>query len=109
MLKDNPHFVPGLVGIADLKWQRGDKGGAVELYRQVIQNAPGTAYADQAYLRIQEASGHGSGASGGASTSKPAGGKSPAKRGAKPEPKREPTPAPRPVSNPEIDTTDLPP
>ena len=109
MLKDNPHFVPGLVGIADLKWQRGDKGGAVELYRQVIQNAPGTAYADQAYLRIQEASGHGSGASGGASTSKPAGGKSPGKRGAKPEPKREPTPEPRPVSNPEIDTTDLPP
>jgi predicted Zn finger-like uncharacterized protein len=96
MLKENPNFVPGLAGLADMKWQRGDKGGAMELYRQVILNAPGTPYADHAHARIQEATGN-------AAPAMPkAASKAPGKR----ETKREPTSAP---SNPEIDTTDLPP
>ncbi len=56
MLKDNPDFVPGLIGVADSKWASGDKAGAIALYQRVRESAPGTPWADHAARRLAEGS-----------------------------------------------------
>jgi hypothetical protein len=52
LLKQNPGYVPALAALADLKWQTGAKGEARALYRQVIDAAPGSSYAEHARARL---------------------------------------------------------
>jgi tetratricopeptide (TPR) repeat protein len=90
VLAQNPHYLPALTALADLKWESGDRQGAAKLYRQLLDSAPEgplTQRARDHIAQVEAAAGK---------TSKPA------------TPDRAPT-TPAPATEPSgIDTSDLP-
>jgi hypothetical protein len=93
VLATNPHYLPSLAALADLKWDGGDRAGAVKLYRDILDTTSEGALANRARDRIAQAE------SG-----------SPSKAPTRPSRPSEPAPAPSPppAEPPEIDTSDLP-
>ena len=90
MIAQNPHYLPALTALADLKWEGGDRQGAVKLYRQVLDSAPEGPLTQRARDHIAQVE------AGGGKAPKPA------------PPERAPAPSPAPANQPEIDTSDLP-
>src|SRR5262249_3259813 len=96
VLAQNPHYLPVLTALADLKWESGDRTGAAKLYRQLLDSAPEGPLTQRARDHIAQVE---------AATKNQA---------AKPDPEvKSPASPPSPASSPapppsEIDTSDLP-
>src|SRR5439155_1763919 len=39
VLANNPHYLPALAALADIKWDAGDRAGAAKLYREVVDTS----------------------------------------------------------------------
>ena len=94
VLANNPHYLPALAALADIKWDARDRAGAAKLYREVADTTPDQALAQRAKDRIAHAEA------------------APAPRAPRPSVGRPPSPPVPPLllptSLPEIDTSDLP-
>jgi tetratricopeptide (TPR) repeat protein len=54
VLAANPHYLPAMTSLADIRWESGDRAGAVALYRELVDTAPSGAVASRARERITQ-------------------------------------------------------
>jgi hypothetical protein len=90
VLANNPHYLPALTALADIKWDAQDRAGAAKIYREIADTTPDSAQAQRAKDRAAQAEAA-------PRAPKPAG-----------RPRTPPVSPPTSDEPPEIDTSDLP-
>src|SRR6185369_16295717 len=54
VLANNPHYLPTLAALADIKWEAGDRAGAAKLYREIIDTTSDGPLAQRAKERVAQ-------------------------------------------------------